>query len=108
MGVTLSLRERDALCSDEHHGKTISSPEFEERPTDLCATAEGASFPRLQRDRHILLCSVIQSMDALYEQKFSNRTVWESLVASPNAVPYSISISDTGTSDCGPQPNNRF
>jgi hypothetical protein len=66
----------------------------------------------------------------LYEQKFTNRAVWESLVASPNAIPYSISNSDTGTAatipaflpqrtfyesfktagavDCGPQPNSRF
>jgi hypothetical protein len=66
----------------------------------------------------------------LYEQKFTNRAVWESLIASPAAIPYSISISDTGTAatiptflpqrtlyesfkaggaaDCGPQPDNRF
>jgi hypothetical protein len=66
----------------------------------------------------------------VYEQKVTNRTVWDSLIASPTAVPYSISISDTGTAatipaflpqrtfyenfkaagaaDCGPQPNNRF
>jgi len=66
----------------------------------------------------------------LYEQKFTNRAVWESLVASPNSIPYSISNSDTGTAatipaflpqrtfyesfrtagavDCGPQPNSRF
>jgi hypothetical protein len=66
----------------------------------------------------------------LDEQKFTNRTMWESLIASPNPIPYSISDSDTGTAatipvfppqrtfnesfraagalDCGPQPNNRF
>jgi len=66
----------------------------------------------------------------LYEQKFTNRTVWDALIASPAAIPYSISISDTGTAatipaflpqrtfyesfkaagavDCGPQPTNRF
>ncbi len=66
----------------------------------------------------------------LFEQKFTNRAVWDSLIASQAAIPYSISISDTGTAatiptflpqrtfyenfksagagDCGPQPSNRF
>jgi hypothetical protein len=33
----------------------------------------------------------------LYEQKFTNRAVWDSLIANQATVPYSISISDTGT-----------
>ena len=33
----------------------------------------------------------------LYEQKFSNRTVWDALIASTADVAYSVSISDTET-----------
>jgi hypothetical protein len=66
----------------------------------------------------------------LYEQKFSNRAVWDALIASTADVPYSVSISDTETAatipmffsqrtlqqnftsdgafDCGPVPNSRF
>ena len=66
----------------------------------------------------------------IYEQKFTNRSVWDALMASPTPVPYSVSISDTDTNaripeffpqrtfyqsfktagavDCGPLPNNRF
>jgi hypothetical protein len=66
----------------------------------------------------------------LYEQKFRNRAVWDTLIASTTDVPYSISISDTETAatiptffsqrtfqknftadgafDCGPVPNSRF
>jgi hypothetical protein len=66
----------------------------------------------------------------IHEQKFTNRDVWNALVASQAAVPYSLSISDTETSatiptffpqrtfyesfkaggaaDCGPVPNSRF
>jgi hypothetical protein len=66
----------------------------------------------------------------LYEQKFSNRAVWDALIASTVDVPYSISISDTeiaatiptffsqrtfqknftadGAFDCGSVPNSRF
>ena len=66
----------------------------------------------------------------LYEQKFSNRTVWDAIKASQTPVPYTISISDTDTSariplghpqqtfyqsflaigalDCGPGANIRF
>ena len=66
----------------------------------------------------------------IHEQKFTNRTVWDALIASPAAVPYTITISDTetvagiraffpqrtfyesfaaaGAFDCGPVPNIRF
>jgi len=66
----------------------------------------------------------------IHEQKFTNRDVWNALIASQAAVPYSLSISDTETSatistffpqrtfyesfkaggaiDCGPVPNIRF
>ena len=66
----------------------------------------------------------------LYEQKFSNRAVWDALIASTADVPYSVSISDSETAatipmffsqrtlqknftaegafDCGPVPNTRF
>ena len=66
----------------------------------------------------------------IHEQKFTNRAVWDALIASQSAVPYSISIRDTGTVanitafyaqrtlyesfvaggafDCGPAPNIRF
>jgi len=66
----------------------------------------------------------------IHEQKFTNRSVWNSLIASSAAIPYSLSISDTGTvanipaflpqrtfhesftaggaTDCGPVPNIRF
>ena len=66
----------------------------------------------------------------IYEQKFTNRDVWNALIASEAAVPYSLSISDTetaatiptffaqrtfyesfksgGAADCGPTPTNRF
>jgi hypothetical protein len=66
----------------------------------------------------------------IHEQKFSNRAVWNALIASETAVPYSLTISDTGTVanipaflpqrtfyesfkaggafDCGPVPNIRF
>jgi hypothetical protein len=66
----------------------------------------------------------------IYEQKFTNRTVWNALVTSSAPIPYSLTISDTGTSatipsflpqrtfhesfaaggavDCGPVPNIRF
>ncbi len=66
----------------------------------------------------------------IHEQKFTNRTVWNALVASSAAIPYSLTISDTGTIanipsflpqrtfhesfvsggavDCGPVPNIRF
>jgi len=65
----------------------------------------------------------------IYNQKVTNRTVWDGLMASQAAVPYSISISDVGTFasipsspqrtffesfaaggafDCGPSPNIRF
>src|SRR5262249_34280892 len=66
----------------------------------------------------------------IYNQKVTNRTVWDGLMASQAAGPYSISISDVGTFasipsffpqrtfyesfaacgafDCGPAPNIRF
>src|SRR5262245_18403356 len=66
----------------------------------------------------------------IYEQKFTNRAVWDALIASSANVPYSISISDmettaripeffpqrtfyesfkaVGAMDCGPAPNVRF
>jgi hypothetical protein len=66
----------------------------------------------------------------LYEQKFTNRDLWNALIASEAAVPYSLSISDAETSatiptffaqrtfyqsfksagavDCGPVANTRF
>jgi hypothetical protein len=66
----------------------------------------------------------------IHEQKFTNRALWDALITSPNAVPYSISIADTetvanipeffsqrtfhesfssgGAIDCGPVPNIRF
>ncbi len=66
----------------------------------------------------------------IHEQKVTNRAVWDALMASQAAVPYSVSISDTETSatipaffpqrtfhesfaaggafDCGPVPNIRF
>ena len=66
----------------------------------------------------------------IHEQKFTNRAVWDALIASQAAVPYSLTISDTGTVaniqtflpqrafyesfktegafDCGPVPNIRF
>ena len=66
----------------------------------------------------------------IYNQKVTNRTVWDGLMASQAPVPYSISISDVGTFasipsffpqrtfyesfaadgafDCGPAPNIRF
>ena len=66
----------------------------------------------------------------LYEQKFSNRTLWDAIRASPTPIPYSVSISDTDTTariplaypqqtfyqsfvaigafDCGPGANIRF
>jgi len=66
----------------------------------------------------------------IYSQGVTNRTAWDALMASQAAVPYSISISDTGTFatipyffaqrtlyesftaagafDCGPVPNVRF
>jgi len=66
----------------------------------------------------------------IFEQKITNRAVWDALIASQTAVPYSVSISDTETSatipaffpqrtfheaftaggafDCGPVPNIRF
>jgi hypothetical protein len=66
----------------------------------------------------------------LYEQKFTNRAVWDALIASEADVPYSLSIPDTETTatvpaflpqrtfyknfiaggafDCGPVPNLRF
>jgi hypothetical protein len=66
----------------------------------------------------------------IYSQRVTNRAVWDALMASQAAVPYSISISDTGTFasipsffaqrtlyesfaaagafDCGPAPNVRF
>jgi hypothetical protein len=66
----------------------------------------------------------------IHEQKFTNRNVWNALVTSSAAIPYSLTISDTGTIanipsflpqrtfhesfaaggavDCGPVPNTRF
>jgi hypothetical protein len=66
----------------------------------------------------------------VYSAKFTDRTVWDAILASPAAVPYTVSISDTetnatipaffpqqtlydnfvsaGASDCGPTPTNRF
>jgi hypothetical protein len=66
----------------------------------------------------------------IHEQKFTNRAVWNVLIASETAVPYSVTISDTGTVanipaflpqrtfyesfksggafDCGAVPNIRF
>jgi hypothetical protein len=66
----------------------------------------------------------------IHEQKFTNRSVWNALVTSSTATPYSLTISDTGTIanipeflpqrtfhesfaaggavDCGPVPNIRF
>jgi hypothetical protein len=66
----------------------------------------------------------------IHEQKFANSSIWNALVASPTAIPYSLTISDTGTvanipsflpqrtfhdsfaaggaADCGPIPNIRF
>jgi hypothetical protein len=66
----------------------------------------------------------------IYEQKFTNRTVWDALIASNTEVPYTVSISDTETTatipaffsqralynsfmrdgavDCGAAPTNRF
>jgi hypothetical protein len=66
----------------------------------------------------------------VYSAKFTDRTVWNAILASPSAVPYTVSISDTetnatipaffpqrtlyanfvsaGASDCGPTPTNRF
>jgi hypothetical protein len=66
----------------------------------------------------------------VHEQKFTNRTVWNALISSPAAIPYSLTINDTGTTanipaflpqrtfhenfaaggavDCGPVPNIRF
>jgi hypothetical protein len=66
----------------------------------------------------------------IYQQKFSNRALWDALIASTVDVPYSVFISDTKTAatiptffsqrtlyngftaagafDCGPAPNVRF
>jgi hypothetical protein len=66
----------------------------------------------------------------IYSQRVTNRAVWDGLMASQATVPFSISISDTGTFasissffaqrtlfesfsaagafDCGPAPNVRF
>jgi len=66
----------------------------------------------------------------IHDQKFTNRPLWAALIASQAAVPYSVTISDTGTVanissflpqrtfhegfiaggsiDCGPVPNIRF
>ena len=66
----------------------------------------------------------------IFEQKVTNRALWDALIASPNAVPYSVTITDTetvasipaffpqrtfygsfaagGALDCGPVPNIRF
>ena len=66
----------------------------------------------------------------IHEQKFTNRALWDAIIASPTPVPYSISITDTetvatiaaffpqrtfyesfssgGATDCGPIPNIRF
>ena len=66
----------------------------------------------------------------IHEQKFTNRAVWDALIASQAVIPYSISINDTetfasipaffpqrtfyesfaagGAFDCGPVPNIRF
>jgi hypothetical protein len=66
----------------------------------------------------------------IHEQKFTNRAVWNALVTSSAAMPYSLTINDTGTvayipaflpqrtflesfaaagaMDCGPVPNIRF
>jgi hypothetical protein len=66
----------------------------------------------------------------IHEQKFTNRDVWNALIASPEAASYSLSISDTetaaaipaffpqktlyesfkagGAADCGPVANVRF
>lgn len=66
----------------------------------------------------------------IHEQKFTNRPVWDALIASQTAVPYSVTIFDTetvanipvfypqrtfyesfaagGAFDCGPTPNIRF
>ena len=41
----------------------ITAREFEERLAALCAGARGASFPRRQRDRHILFRSVAQGLE---------------------------------------------
>jgi len=66
----------------------------------------------------------------IYEQKFTNRAPWEALIASRDAVPYSVTVVDVeivanipaffsqrtfydsfvggGARDCGPLPNIRF
>jgi hypothetical protein len=66
----------------------------------------------------------------VHDQKFTNRTLWNALIASKADVHYSITITDTGTSanipyfypqrtfygsftaggafDCGPTPNIQF
>jgi len=66
----------------------------------------------------------------VHEQKFTNRIVWNALISSPAAIPYSLTINDTGTAanipaflpqrifhesfitggavDCGPIPYIRF
>jgi hypothetical protein len=66
----------------------------------------------------------------VHDQKFTNRTVWNALIASKADVRYSVTIADTGTSanipyfypprtfyesftaggafDCGPTPNIQF
>lgn len=42
----------------------ITAAEFEERLAALCRSPGGAIFPRRQRDRHILLRSAVQVLDA--------------------------------------------
>lgn len=66
----------------------------------------------------------------IHEQKFTNRAVWDALIASQATIPYSVTITDTetvasipaffpqrtfyegfaagGAFDCGPVPNIRF
>lgn len=66
----------------------------------------------------------------IHEQEFSNRALWNAMMASTAAIPYSVTINDTGTvanvpaflpqrtfhesfaaggaMDCGPVPNIRF
>jgi len=41
----------------------ISVEEFEKRLAAICLNGSGASFPRKSRDRQILYCSIIQTLD---------------------------------------------
>lgn len=42
----------------------VTAEEFEKRLAAICGSRAGSAFPRKQRDRHILLRSIAQTLDA--------------------------------------------